>query len=474
MVGSPTRTCEVISTSPSAATRTKSPFISGLASILTGQVACAAVAFATEVAYARFLGPASRGLISVCLMSVAFATLIGGLGGEGSIIFWASRTKRSHSSWLPAVLLWGVLGCVLASLLWILAFWRLHLPFLRGVSSPSAWLVLFNIPAAILFTYVMAFLAGVEDFRLRSCTAFLRQTVAMAGYLTLLSFLGRTVETALWGSLAGLLTASGAALLFTRRQLQGFYRLAAASHNLKPTLAYGLRGHIGNLATFFTYRLDIFIVNYFLQPAQLGFYALGVVVSESLWQIPQAVASALFPRTARTQEMEEEKAIRFTCFVLRQVFLITLVCAALIAALCPIAIPLLFGASFKPSVPVVFIILPGTIALSLGKVACADLAGRGKNGYSSIFALIAFATTIGLDWVFIPRMGILGAALASSAAYFLDSVLILAALRYELRVKWKDLLVPTLEEISAYRGAWMRVRATLLPVVVQKQGSDTI
>src|SRR5262249_54352831 len=100
--------------------------------------------------------------------------------------------------------------------------------------------------------------------------------------------------------------------------------------------------------------------------------------------------------------------------------------------------------------------------LSLAKVGCSDLAGRGKNGYSSVFALVCLAFTVAFDLLLIPRWGILGAAAASSAAYVLDSLLVLAALRYELKVGWAELLVPSAEDFLAYRTLWMRMRAVAL------------
>jgi O-antigen/teichoic acid export membrane protein len=434
-------------------------FTSSLIHILTGQFACAAIALLTEIIYARFLGPAARGLISLCLMSIGFAALIGGLGGEGSMVYWSSRSRHGNSAWLPAVLLWGVLGSAAAVAVWSCAYWRLNVVFLHGITPALAKLILACIPVAILFAYVMAFLAGIEEFRLRSVSAFSRQAIGMIVCMTFLAIAGRTVQAALWGILCGLLVASGMTVWLVRRKLFAFWRLRNIEDQLAPTLRYGLRGFIGNLATFFTYRLDVFFVNYFLQPAQVGFYALGVAISESLWQIPQAVASALFPRTARTQEINGSESTRFACFIFRQVFLITTLCGILIAAISPIAIPLIFGRAFRPSISVVLWILPGTIALSIGKVACADLAGRGKNGYSSVFALICFAVTIGLDWLLIPTLGIVGASIASSVAYFINTFLILMAVRRELKVTWKDLFYPTDEEPAAYRNLLNRVKA---------------
>lgn len=434
----------------------KPAFTSSLLAIFTGQIASGTVALLTEILYARLLGPAARGTIGLALMSVAFGTLIGGLGGEGSIIYWASRSKNTQSSWLAAIFLTGSLGCIAAAFLWYVSFSRLHFSFLRGLTDSSARIILLSIPAAILFSYAMALATGMEQFRLRSTCAVLRQIIVVGTFLVLLAAMGKTLDTALWGNLAGSLLASIVVFGLLWASLRRFSRLGGVGGHVGPTIIYGIRGQVGNLAAFFNYRLDVFIVNYFLGPAQLGLYAVGVAVSEGLWQIPNAVAAVLFPRTSRSIELD---ATEFNCFTLRQVFLITTLCAALIAIASPVAIPFLFGARFRPSVAVIWWILPGTVALSLAKVACSDLAGRGKNGYGSVSAFVSFGATALLDWLLIPRMGILGASLASTISYTLDAVLILAALRYEARVTWRMLLVPTRADFDSYRLLWSRMRS---------------
>jgi Na+-driven multidrug efflux pump len=108
--------------------------------------------------------------------------------------------------------------------------------------------------------------------------------------------------------------------------------------------------------------------------------------------------------------------------------------------------------------------------LSLGKVAASDLAGRGKNGYSTVFSIVGLVVTVILDLALIPRLGIRGAALASSAAYFTNSMLILAALKYELKVKWRSLLVPTHAELVSYQQAWSRFRSWMRPAAAIPSG----
>ena len=75
-------------------------------------------------------------------------------------------------------------------------------------------------------------------------------------------------------------------------------------------------------------------------------------------------------------------------------------------------------------------LLPGVVLLGAGKVLTNDIAGRGYPHYNSIVAGLTLVITVALDLLLIPRMGILGAALASSAAY--SSTFLLSMMFYRI------------------------------------------
>lgn len=438
-------------------------FTSNMMTVLGGQAACAAVALGTQICYARFLGPTGRGQFSLCLMAIGLGSLIGGLGGEIPIVVWTADSKKEPAQWLPALFFLGFVGSFAACILWALTYWWWQPAFLKGLSGPLAAFVLASIPLGILLGYFMALLTGLERFQARAGLALLNQLAGLTAVVTLVLFFGRKTEMAILGNLVGTLLAVLVSALLLGNFLARRWSVWSVSNRLGQALSLGLRGQFGNLATFFNYRLDVFIVNYFLHPAQVGIYAVGVVVSEGLWQIPNAVATALLPRTARTLD---EGAAEFTCLVIRQILVIATVSGLAIALLSTVAIPLLFGLQFRPSVPVVWWLLPGVVALSLGKVISADLAGRGKPGLSSIFAAVALFVTVTLDLFLIPRMGIQGAALASSVAYCVDSALLAFALKRHLKVSWKSLLVPSYAELASLQLVWLRCKAWLWPSYV--------
>ena len=445
-------------------------FFVNLVDVLGGQLGCAALALVIEVCFARLLGPEGRGQISLALMAVTLGVLAGGLGGEIPITVWTADQKKRISEWFAAVLLSGVVGCTAVICIWILVYRQWHNLFLKGISPRLFVLVLVTIPVTVLFGYLSAVLAGAEQFRMRAALSLLEQMSGLIGIAGFLLFFRRNAEMAVLGNLFGLVVGSTAAAYLLRNSLRHFWSFSAAFKQIVPALSLGTRGQFGNLASFFNYRLDVFLVNAFLNPAQVGLYAVGVIVSESLWQVPNAAAVVLLPRTARTMDVG---ANEFTCYITRQVFLIACVSGLLLGLVSPIAIPLVFGRAFSNSVAVIWWILPGTIALCLGKVISADLAARKRPEYSSAFALIALFATIVLDIKLIPVMGIRGAALASSTAYFLDTALLAVALKYELKVSWHSLFMPSRLEFMPYRMAWRRFVSWIRPASASEAGGGS-
>ena len=456
----PTSTAELALESTRLANGTETPdkaprprFLASLATIFGGQTACAAVAVGIEISYARLLGPEGRGQVGLCMMVIAIGAVIGTLGGEVPIMIWTANQKKSFEEWLPSMGLLGVVGSGMAAGLWWVVFWRWHPLFLRGMTEQLAGVVFLAIPISVFFAYLVALLTGMEWFRMRGGVTLASQVTELLGILALVLVLGRTAQIAVIGNAAGLLAAVVLGAFLVRESFRSVKRLAPSWREIWSALRLGVPGQLGSVAGFFSYRLDVFVVNYFLDPSQVGLYALGVVISESLWQIPQAAAVALLPRTARTID---NTAGRFTCFVSRQVLLLACVLGLLLAITSPVAVPMVFGERFAPSVAVIWWILPGTIALALGKVMSADITARGRPGFNSLVAISGGVMTILLDFVLIPRMGIRGAALASSITYFVEAVLIAIGLKHMLNTSWRTLLVPSITDLAAYRAILRR------------------
>ena len=72
--------------------------------------------------------------------------------------------------------------------------------------------------------------------------------------------------------------------------------------------------------------------------------------------------------------------------------------------------------------------MPGVWALSLGKLLAIHLAGAGRPKVGTVAAVASLIATLALDLLLIPLWGIQGAAIASSVAYTLSTVIIVPRL----------------------------------------------
>ncbi len=183
---------------------------------------------------------------------------------------------------------------------------------------------------------------------------------------------------------------------------------------LRQVVPYGLRGYVGNLVSFFNYRLDVFIVNGFLGTGGVGIYSVSVALAELLWHLPNAVGFVIFPKAAGT-------AARRMNAITPRVFGATLAITGLGAVAMALVgeelIRWVYTDAFSSAYGPLLILLPGVVLLGGGKVLTNEIAGRGYPHYNSINAGIALVLTIVLDVILIPRYGVAGAALASTSAY---------------------------------------------------------
>jgi O-antigen/teichoic acid export membrane protein len=194
---------------------------------------------------------------------------------------------------------------------------------------------------------------------------------------------------------------------------------------IKTTLKFGLRGYVANVLQFFNYRLDLFLVNYFLGPSSTGIYTVAVAMAEMLWYLPNAVGFVIFPKAANTSA---EAMNRFTPRVFRLTLALTAAGAVALAIIGKPFIEIVYSPAFASAYGPMLALLPGVVLLGGGKVLTNEIAGRGYPQYNSIASGVSLVLTIGLDLLLIPRLGVLGAAIASSFAYV--AIFILALVFY--------------------------------------------
>lgn len=407
-------------------------FVTRAAIVLIGLV--------TSVVMARVLGPTGKGLFSLAVVAsnmVFYATNLGVGAASG---FYLGRKKTPVAEFAGNLLSLSVaIGAVALAL--SLALSGVFVS--RFIPSVPLWAVvvaLFAIPfTGLLYNFQMLFRAQ-NDFRNFNIVEALQPGSFFVFFVLCVAFVptrlfGASVVAFLVSSVAGGL---GAVLLMRRCVRFGFRWDPGI---VKGTLRFGVQQNVATFLDVLNYRFDMLLVNYFLDPAYVGFYSISLVIPEKLWNVPNILSSVLHPRVAHAGN--ENDANRDTAQVSRITVLIIGAACIAILLVGGLLIRLLYSDRFLPAVAPMLILLPGILMISISKVLTSDLVARGYPRANMWAGLVAVASNVACNVVLIPRMQIRGAALASTVSYTLYAVVIISYFIRVTGVRLGSLVVPT-------------------------------
>jgi O-antigen/teichoic acid export membrane protein len=218
---------------------------------------------------------------------------------------------------------------------------------------------------------------------------------------------------------------STAAVAWGRLAARGFFdQPGRPSFSVAAQLwSYGMRGQIGGMLTLLNLRLDFALLGAFAGPAIVGTYAVASKFAELL-RIPSlAINYVLYPRFAAEGR---EKSTAHARALLRPAASITLAAALPLALAAGFVLPIVYGAAFHSAIAPAHILLVGLAFDGAGGVVSAFLYGNGRPGLNSLAMGTGVVVTVALDALLIPRVGAVGAAIASSTAYLTTTAVLLA------------------------------------------------
>jgi len=420
---------------------------------------------ATSITIARLLGPEGKGIYTLAALLPALIVTFANFGIGPATVYHIAQGRYSRQEILGNNIVFalvigtfGVLGGLIVALFF-------HQSVFPGVAQGYLLLALVLIPANLLFAYLQNILLGAQRFREYNLIAIIQSLLFLAFIVIALWALKAGVVGALVaGALTWLLT--DVVLFLWARKVEGGISFKLNLAYLRKASVYGIQAHLGNILSFLNYRIDMFLVNGFLNPAAVGFYSVGVGLVEKLWLVSQAASTVLFPRVAA--ETDEQRRKEFTPLVARTVLWVTALGALVLVLLARWIVVLLYSEAFLPSVQPLQALLAGIVALSAARVLANDIAGRGRPMLNTYTSALTLATNIALNIAWIPRHGITGAAWASTVSY---SVLFLSALFFYCRLSgnsWTKILLPQRGDLALYWrtgravGQWIKAKVRAL------------
>jgi O-antigen/teichoic acid export membrane protein len=316
---------------------------------------------------------------------------------------------------------WARLVILFPNLLLVVATTPLWLPILSDalhLPSHAVWLVLSLLLANAGWIHVQRALQGAKLLRLQGWLSALERALIFVAMCSM----ALSGKTSVWNVgcvyVLGPLGASAVGLFILRPFIWpvGTLDVSLLRRMLRFSLPIIPTAFLGYLSTHY---LDALLIAHFLSHVKLGLYAVAYQLTGVTQQLPLLAGYLLMPCFVTLQtDKQESSPERFVHEVLPLLTLFwTLVCAA-VAALGWYLLPLLFGPEFDE-----------IRALLWPLMAASAFAGPMLMGYNPIAASTSktYVTMVGvtfgscvnliLNWLLIPRFGLVGCAWATTAAY---------------------------------------------------------
>jgi O-antigen/teichoic acid export membrane protein len=182
-------------------------------------------------------------------------------------------------------------------------------------------------------------------------------------------------------------------------------------------ISYGIIVYFGALFIYLNYRMDQWLIKFYLGDTELGIYAVGVALAEMILLVPMSVINPLRARLYNL-DINGSEYKRLTAKTIKFSLYITLIISVPIYfGSGIISSEFLYGAKYQDSVEIVKILLLGILFLTFGKVGSHYFVIKGKPWIHMATAFLVLSVNIILNIYLIPRLGINGAAWASTASY---------------------------------------------------------
>jgi O-antigen/teichoic acid export membrane protein len=359
---------------------------------------------ASGVILARALGPSGRGMLTAAMLFGPLFATVGALGIPDALVYQSGRDGSARSPALVTALYIGAAQ----SLVLLLAGWALVPLALGGPSHSAVYPALAYlgiIPLYPLNLYPMAVLQG----RLRLVQFNLVRASVPVLYSTSLLLLWRLGAVSVEAALAAAAASTVAASVLALSAAAKFSTVRASLPVARKVLGFGLRAHLGNLATIVSGQLDLLMLTVMVPSKDLGFYAVATSAAMVGSLIPTAASMVIFPTLAnQSAETVPRSLARFLLWGLGGALLLT----PILVVAVPWAVIPVYGTAFRTAAPISLILVPGYILRGSNLMLVAILRGSGSPLRASAGQIVGLVVLASVLPIGISVRGAAGAALS--------------------------------------------------------------
>jgi len=211
-------------------------------------------------------------------------------------------------------------------------------------------------------------------------------------------------------------------------------KLAVDLHTMRSDLRFGFKAHLGSLFRLTNLRLDYLVMSAVVPAKELGLYATANNLLLPLFTLPTAVSTLLAVKVARASLAEDETgeaASRQLAMIRAEAFRYSVLSVAggvALGLMGWLVVPLILGDTYRGTVGLVWLLLPGSVLLCYTTIATAGAVSMNKVWVGVASEAAAAIVTVSLLPILLPSWRAAGAATTSSIAYAVSAAVAAAGL----------------------------------------------
>lgn len=404
------------------------------------------------VIISRSLGASGQGIYSVAILFPQLLLIFTGLGLNTGVVYFMGKGEYEWKQIFGTTILSNLIISFITILIGFLIIFFGAGKFFPGIEKIYLYLSLAIIPFLLFFNLGCQIFLGAQEIKKYNLFSIFQSGVFLILTALLLFLMNFGITVTILSQIFSFILAI-LFMWFVTKKITNGVNLKPNFLYLKESLIYGLKIHSGGIFDFLHSRVDLFFINFFINPLSTGIYFVAVKLSEGVWLFSSSASTILFPRVA--SEKDPEKMKNFTPLVCRNVLLISFLIIIFLFLISGWLINFLYSNEFADSILPFRILLFGVFALSGWHIIGIDLSARGKpmlNTYSIAFSAVL---NIFLNIIFIPIWGISGAAMATIISYM---IMFLVTLLFYVKIsknKIIDVILIKKEDLFFYKNIFL-------------------
>jgi len=416
------------------------------------------LSFLTTIYIVRNLSTTDFGIFSLLISFSITLCYLSFLGLPQAIIFFIGKQKYPFKKLISTYLF---LSCCIGFAVSVIGYLIRDYPlnnFLKELPGH------YFIPLLIIYffffldAFLLSIIRGLKNFFLFNLRRFLTPAFNLFGVLVAFLVFGPTLKSLVIVYTVVCVTLT--AWFFIKVRSITSFKFHSDWGITKSLLGYGAKSYLQILAGHLIYQVDLYILAYFLGADEVAFYAIAVGIATLLWYIPNTVGTVLFPTLSSVQD--EKEIHLFSAMICRHTLFITSLAAICLGLIGKYLILFFYGAEYVKSVNAMLIILPGIVVMSIYKVLTRNFSSRNRQQVSIMAACIALLVNLCLNFLWIPRFGIEGAALASTVSYTVAGVILLVMVKMESNIPIMKMLIVDTSDLKAYKETFSKLHKKYL------------